>query len=107
MKIFIKGMVIFFGVCELNACTPRMTQNLWNGVYSELAGMKEYERKRDEFYAEETMEQKDLREKNQIVCERMAQEKYPNNTIWEDQNGFKWAMLYESCMKERGSPVYK
>lgn len=105
MKIFIKLSIILISVCGIVSCTPKMTRDLWNGVYSQRAAVKEYDKKRDEFYAKETPEQKELRKKNTETCLSWINKKYPNPNFDYDLS-HKKQLLYESCMKEKGTPVY-
>ncbi|MGC6406974.1 hypothetical protein ACNO7K_11175 [Bisgaard Taxon 45] len=58
MKIFIKNGIVILFLLGIVSCTPQMTRNVWNGVYSDHAATEEYNRKRDEFYAKETSEKK-------------------------------------------------
>ncbi|WP_131978665.1 hypothetical protein [Cricetibacter osteomyelitidis] len=63
MKIFIKLLVFFISLLGIVSCTPRMMERLWNGYYSQQKAVEEYDKKRDAFYAKETIEQKELRKK--------------------------------------------
>ena len=105
MKIFIKLSIILISVCGIISCTPKMTRDLWNGVYSEQAIVKEAQEKRDRYYSKETIEQKELRKRNQIFCGNLAKIKYPSVEVGSD-NDYRKAYLYIDCMKSRGSPIY-
>ncbi|QPB43225.1 hypothetical protein [Rodentibacter haemolyticus] len=63
MKIFIKLFLLFISLLGIVSCTPRMMERLWNGYYSQQKAVEEYDKKRDAFYAKETIEQKELRKK--------------------------------------------
>ena len=105
METFIKQSITLVMVCGMVSCTPKMTRDLWNGVYSEQAIVKEAQEKRDRYYSKETIEQKELRKKNQILCENLAKIKYPSVEVDSD-NAYRKAYLYTDCMEEKGTPVY-
>ena len=105
MKTFIKYGIILVNVCGIISCTPEMTAYFWNGHYSLHKTAEESRKKREEYYAKETLEQKELREKNSKSCLNWINESYPNPNFDYDLS-HKKQELYKSCMKERGSPVY-
>ena len=82
-----------------------MTRDLWNGVYSQRAAVKEYDKKRDEYYARETLEKKELRKKNTEICIYLSNKKYPDVEFGTEEADRK-IDLFDSCMKEKGTPVY-
>ncbi|WP_131978662.1 hypothetical protein [Cricetibacter osteomyelitidis] len=63
MKIFIKLITSLVSIYGIVSCTPQMTIAFWNGYYSDENAVKNAEKKRKEFYAKETEEQKKLRKK--------------------------------------------
>ena len=105
MKIFINKGVILICVFGMLSCTIEMTEYFWNGHYSLHKTAEESRKKREEYYAKETLEQKELREKNSKSCLNWINESYPN-TNFDYALSHKKQELYKSCMKERGSPVY-
>ena len=105
MKIFINKGVILISLCGVVSCTPEMTAYFWNGYYSDKNAVEEYNKREKEYYAKETLEQKELREKNSKSCLNWINESYPNPNFDYDLS-HKKQELYKSCMKERGSPVY-
>ncbi|HDR1023026.1 TPA: hypothetical protein QB352_002343 [Pasteurella multocida] len=74
MKIFIKNGIVILFLLGIVSCAPQMARNVWNGVYSDRAATEAYNKKRDEFYAKETSEQKELREKNTEICLKISGE---------------------------------
>ncbi|WP_386689704.1 hypothetical protein [Lonepinella sp. MS14437] len=107
MKMFINQGIIFMIISGvISSCTPKMERDLWNGVYSERALVKEYEQEEKAYYDKENSEQKELRKKNIVICREIARKKYPNETIFEGENSFNRGYLYRECMKKKGSPLY-
>ncbi len=72
------------------------TAKFWNGYYSMQASTREYKKERDAYYAKETPEQKKLRKINEKICDDVSGA-YSGN--WDQ-------ILYQECMKKRGSPVF-
>ncbi len=87
------------------ACTPQMTQDLWNGNYALSSAHRSAEKKRERYYAKETVEQKELRKKNYEYCSNLAY--LPKNRIYEKgwPNGYSNDRILIECMAERGSPL--
>ena len=61
MKTFTKWIVLFL-LLDLVSCTPRMTRNLWNGVYSQSRTVKEWDDKSVRYYNGESQEKKQQKE---------------------------------------------
>ena len=81
--------------------------DFWNGVYSDRAAVRSFEKKEAAFYAKETPQQKELRKKNNDICWELAGR--PENRIQEKgwPKGRTNQRLFCSCMKERGTPEYR
>ena len=106
LRQFINKGVILISLCGIVSCTPEITAYFWNGHYSSKKRAEEYDREAKAYYDKENYEQRELRKKNQTTCREIAKKKYPNETIWEGDNGLKRDFLYKNCMRENGSPVY-
>ena len=80
--------------------------DFWNGVYSDRAAVREFDRKEAAFYSKETPRQKELRKENTKICGELAGR--PENRIYEKgwKNGYSNDEVFCSCMKERGTPEY-
>ncbi len=106
MQIRIKEILLTSVFLFMTACTPQITQDLWNGNYATRAASKSFDKQSDAFYAKETMEQKRLRKKNQMDCLTLAE--LPKNLVHEkgDVHGSWNQKLYKECMNSRGTPVF-
>lgn len=104
MKTFTKWIVLFL-LLDLVSCTPRMTRNLWNGVYSQSRTVKEWDDKSVGYYNGESQEKKQQRRSNTKFCIDLSNKIYPYVEFGTDAADKKIS-LFDSCMKERGTPVY-
>ncbi|MGC6396526.1 hypothetical protein SAMN05421675_0027 [Pasteurella multocida] len=98
MKIFIQNGIVILFLLEIISCTPQMTRDFWNGVYSVRVVTEEYNRKRDAFYAKETSEQKELRKENTEICLTISGGKKESKKTWSED-------IFLKCMEERESTV--
>ncbi len=102
---FKKNLLVSISLLMMAACTPQMTQDLWNGNYALSSAHRAAGKEREAYYAKETIEQKELRKKNHLFCSDLTA--LPENRIYEKgwPNGKANGRLYFKCMGDRGSPI--
>lgn len=78
----------------------------WDGAYSREQISKEYDKKRKEFYDNESPEKKNLRKKNQQICDDLSEAIFNETKKNHPEKIINMSKLYVNCMKERGTPIY-
>ncbi len=63
--------------------------------YGGMKSVKDLQKEANEFYSKETPEQRILRKKNIDFC----------NAFVKKYEGLEKDLMYDNCMKERGSPM--
>lgn len=103
MQIHIKGFLLILSSLLLVACTPQMTQDLWNGTHTYKDPLM---KKRNAYYERETMPQKEKRKKNASYCNDLASSSINRVPHAGYPDGVTNKEVFKKCMAERGSPLF-
>ncbi|MDY4127837.1 hypothetical protein [Peptostreptococcus porci] len=102
-----KYSYMIFMIMFLTSCCTHSTcivTRAWNGAYSRENTHKEMEKKRKEYYENEPYEKKQLRRKNQEVCDKLSRFIFKKTKKEEPEKIINMSDLYMDCMRDRGTP---
>ncbi len=103
MQIHIRDVLLTSVFLLVTACTPQMTQDLWNGVNTYKDPVT---KKRNAYYESETLTQKENRKINGLYCNDLASSSINRVPHAGYPNGVTNREVFKKCMAERGSPLF-
>ncbi len=106
MRAPIKLTFIAISIMVVTSCTPQITKDLWNGVYSKKASIKSYDKKLSLYYDSKTPEWKERFRINSLECNALSEKKYPPSAANSHEEVVRRQDWYKTCLKERGTPAF-
>lgn len=100
MQTLIKLMLFVFVMLGIVSCTPKMTRDFWNGVYSDRAAVEKRNQAELEYYSQDTLIQKKQREKNRESCLKLSGGLDGSEKKWDER-------LYFKCLEDKGTPEFR
>ena len=98
-----KLLIVTSLTLALNACS---ISDWYNGYYVDRSSMKHYLKDRHAYYEAESPQMKALRKQNDTYCTELASKSENREPRAGYPNGVFNEPMYETCMRERGTPTY-